>query len=202
MEYFNRQKEKIKAWYRDLPEKKRYIELITAILSIPVLVTVILLNLGNLSKNNSGTKTNKEITPIKIEIKTGDVSPTKIGGDTQVPTILPVSPSAYECKKTVGPVEISSPKQGETIINDPVCVLLDYKKGEYCAYVWSYRINDSRWSEFTDKNICLYNLSSGEKKLEVKVKSIASGDEVILRREFVYNYPDLSPSISTNSASF
>lgn len=189
-------KEKIKNWYRGLPDKKKYIELVTAILSVPVLITVILLNLGNLSKNKdtekfSPTPAKKEeaVTPIQIEIKTNESTPS---------SGLPVT--STDCKKEVGPIEIVSPEEGQRITSDPVCLDLSYKKGEYCAYVWSYRINGGSWSDYTDKNICLYNLSSGDKKLEVRVKSIASGDEVILKRNFIYENPNPSPTTATISA--
>jgi len=194
MEAINNLKNKIKAWYRDLPDKKKHFELLTAILSVPVLITVILLNLGSLSKNKNSNITptpgkTEKVTPIQIEIKTNEITPNQ-----KLPTTI-------ECKKEVGPVEIVSPEENQTINDGPVCIDLSYKKGEYCAYVWSYRINGGAWSDYTDKNICLYNLSTGDKKLEVRVKSIVSGDEIILKRNFIYKISNPSPSVSTNSAS-
>ena len=187
MEAINNLKTKVKTWYRELPDKKRYFELLTAVLSIPVLITVILLNLGSLRKEKNG---NLSPTPIKTE----RVTPIQI-------EITTIQPTAGECKKEVGPVEIVSPEENETVNDEPVCIDLSYKKGEYCAYVWSYRINGSSWSDYTDKNICLYNLPSGEKRLEVRVKSIASGDEKVLRKNFIYQNPNPSPTIATSSAS-
>lgn len=189
-------RDKIKNWYKGLPDKKKYIEFLTAILSVPVLITVIMLNLGNLSKNKETDKVsptpvkNEKITPIQIEIKTNEAT----SGQQLVPT-------SADCKKEVGPVEIISPEENQVITADPVCIDLSYKKGEYCAYVWSYRINSSNWSDYTDKNICLYNMTSGDKRLEVRVKSIASGDEIVLKRNFIYQNPNLSPTTATASAS-
>ena len=45
--------EKIKKWYRAMPDKKRYIEFITALLTIPVLLTVLITNLSNIRQNNN-----------------------------------------------------------------------------------------------------------------------------------------------------
>ena len=45
--------EKIKKWYRNLPDKKRYLEFITALLTIPVLLTVLWSNLNNLQQKGA-----------------------------------------------------------------------------------------------------------------------------------------------------
>lgn len=55
------------AWFRRQPDKKRLIEFITALLSVPVMITVILINLNNLNQNKSTTK-ETQITPIQIVI--------------------------------------------------------------------------------------------------------------------------------------
>ena len=45
--------EKTKRWYRALPDKKRYLEFITALLTIPVLLTVAISNVMNLRQNKA-----------------------------------------------------------------------------------------------------------------------------------------------------
>lgn len=173
--------DKTKNWYKDLPEKKKYVELLTAVLTVPVLVTVIIGNLNNL--NNKNKEAQKEQT--KVEKQTVYVIPTDKKETT--PTLSAnVKGTSVECKKQVGPVEITNPDEGEMVMKNPVCIDISYKTGEYCSVAWSYRINGGSWSDYTDKSVCLYNLPAGNKNLELKVKSIASDDEVVLKRNFIY----------------
>ncbi len=190
MKAINDLKDKIKKWYRALPDKKKYIEFFTAFLSVPVLITVILINLGNLNQNKNKQTTSPVSTPIQIEIKTPTLPPL-------VSSTPSLTPTSSECKKEVGPVSIESPDEGETVTNNPVCIEISYKIGEYCAVAWSYKINNSSWSSYTDKDICLYNLTDGNKALKLKVKSIASTDEKTLERNFIY---DSESSTASNSA--
>lgn len=197
MKKINELKEKIKKWYRALPDKKRYVEFLTAILSVPVLVTVILINLGNLNQNKSKTTTGATATPIQIELKTPTMADRPKMSPPQEQNSTPtVTPTSSDCKKEVGPVSITSPKEGETISDSPLCIEVSYEIGEYCAVAWSYKINNSAWSSYTDKDICLYNLTSGEKTLKLKVKSIASSDEETLERNFIYTNEESSASSS------
>jgi len=52
--------EKAKTWYRAIPEKKRYLEFVTALLSIPVLITVIISNVSNLNRNKEAASTTNQ----------------------------------------------------------------------------------------------------------------------------------------------
>jgi len=193
-------KEKFKKWYRALPDKKKYIEFFTAFLSVPVLITVILINLGNLNQNKKTQSTVQTTsTPVQIEIKTptGADRP-KMSLPPQITITPTLTPTSSDCKKEVGPVSIQSPEENETVTSNPVCIEISYKIGEYCAVAWSYKINDGSWSSYTDKDICLYNLTNGSKILKLKVKSIASTDEETLERNFTYNGES---STATSSAS-
>ncbi len=168
--------ERFKKWYRGLPEQKRYFEFIGAVLAIPVLLTVLLLNLGSLKKEEpKPTPAPKEEIKVIIPTQEKETSPPPAGG-----------PTSASCKKEVGPVEISSPTENQTLTEEPVCFNIEYKDESYCSVVWSYRVDNSSWSEFTDKSICLYNLSSGDHKFELRVKSTASSDEVQLVRNFTF----------------
>lgn len=170
--------EKIKVWYRELPDKKKYIEFVTALLSVPVLLSVLLINLSNLNKKNEPmpTPTPKE----KVIVVTSPVNPTISVSPTLTPTSIP------ECKKEVGPVKINRPAENELVTTDKVCIDIGYKTGEYCSVVWSYRMDSADWSGFTEKEICIQNLTPGPKELEVRVKSSQSDDEVTLIRNFYY----------------
>lgn len=169
---------KIKNWYRELPDKKKYFEVIGAMLSVPVLLTVLLLNLSNLNsnkKNNTPTPAPTE----KIVIVTNPVSPVA----SESPTMTPTTP---ECKKEVGPVKIMTPSESQLVNSNPVCFNISYQVGDYCSVTYSYRIDKSDWSDYTDKQICLYNLDPGPKTLELRVKSSQSDDEITLIRNFYY----------------
>ncbi|MBI2051569.1 hypothetical protein HYT33_02285 [Candidatus Roizmanbacteria bacterium] len=181
--------ERIKKWYEKLPDKKRYVELVTALLSVPVLITVLLLNVGNLK----GKK---------------DDQPQKQGGQTVNVTVVPrdekgdkLSPTPQQCKKEVGPVDIVYPKENQTVTDTPLCIDISHKSAEYCSVVWSYKIDNGQWSSDSDKEFCFYNLPSGEHKLQLKVKSTVSKDEVLLERKFIYQgTPTPSPTSATDSA--
>lgn len=193
--------EQIKKWYQNLPEKKKYIEFFSAILSLPVLITVIMLNLNNLNNINKKTDLPQPSPTIPVVV-VENKSPTIQSQIT--PTETPIVASTPEaCKKEIGPIEIISPQENEIITSDPVDIDIVYNKSVYCSVVWSYRIDGGNWSDYTDKSISLYNLTPGNKKLEVRVKSIASGDEIILRKSFTYQ-PVVSlpePTISTATSS-
>lgn len=183
--------EKMRTWYRGLPDKKRYVEFITALLTVPVLLTVLISNIANI---NSNKKQEEKVTP------TVAVSPTeKVVTITEriiekeataTPTFTPTPTVPKECKKEVGPVRITTPSEGQLMSNNPVCIKISYSDGDYCSVVWSYKIDKGDWSDYTDREICLYNLDPGPKTLELKVKSSQSDDEVSLIRNFYYKTKD------------
>ena len=202
--------DRIKNWYHGIPEKKRWIDMVTALLTIPVLLTVIITNLGNLKKNdNKDAKETPQPTIERIIIRDSD-------GPAASPTQSPVkenqniannSTPAPLCKAEPIPYEIAFPREGDKISIDPVCVSLrQIQNDNYCSSVWAYRINESSWSTYSDDPICLYNMASGPIKLEISVKSTVSGDEKISVRNFIYQNgsipiptPTLSPVPSVTS---
>lgn len=185
--------ERIKKWYRGLPDKKRYLEFITAFLTIPVLLTVLLNNVSNIQKqsNLTPTPTNTSI-PMTISppIPTREIL-------SNTPSSTPAQETA--CKKEVGPMDILYPNDQDQVSGNPICIELSKQQSNYCSAVWSYRLNGGAWSNYTDRAICMYGLSSGTKKLELRIKSIVSGDELILTRIFtVIN--DATPTPASQSA--
>src|SRR3990167_11481073 len=56
----------VKNWYKKLPDRKPWIDLATAVLTIPVLVTVIIINIGNLKRDGNAINTTKPLTPLTI----------------------------------------------------------------------------------------------------------------------------------------
>ena len=167
--------QKFKKWYKNLPESKKYIEFFSAILGVPVLLTVLILNYNNLQGNKeekaSPTPAPNIVTVIPVT-EDIDASPT--------PTSVP------QCKKEVGPIEITSPTEDQTVTQSPVCFAIEYSDNSYCSVVWAYRIDNGSWSDFTDKSVCLYNLTNGQHKFKLNVKSVASSDQTNLVRNFNY----------------
>ncbi len=178
--------DKIKRFIRSisqLPDKKKYIEFITAILSIPVLLSVILLNYTNLQNQKKPVDEKTEPSPAVITIIQD-----RNNDDSDTNTVSEPTDTNTTCIDEVGPVTIVSPEAGETIRDNPLSIIVSQNDtaNEYCAIVWSYRINGGSWSNFDDRDISIYNMESGEKKLDVRFKSLISGDEERISRTFYY----------------
>lgn len=187
--------ERLRKWYRALPDKKQYLEVITAFLTIPVLLTVLLSNVSNLQ--NQKRTALPTPTPVieKITVTPVQTTPTP----TVTPTVSP-TPNA-QCVKEVGPIDISYPTQGATITGDPVCLTITRSGSNYCSVLWSYSINGSMWSAYTDGTICMYGLAPGVKNLQLRVESAVSSDSTVLQRTFtVAGNPSPTPTIATSSA--
>ena len=188
--------EKIRYWYRSLPDKKRYVEFVTALLTIPVLVTVLISNVGRIQED----KKPKEITPSpanseKIIIITQKENiekpeePTPTSSVSLTPTQTP-----KECKKEVGPVKITSPEEEQVVDKEPVCVNIDYTVGDFCAVAWSYKLDTNNWSDYSSSPFCFSNLVSGKHELDLRIQSVVSKDELILERNFYYKTKETPPT--------
>jgi hypothetical protein len=170
--------------YRHLPEKKQYVEFFTALLTVPVLITVLALNLNNLKTTNK-----KPTTQNTTVNSSSNNTPEKIYISAPTSAAVPVntiSVTEAPCKPGIGSISIDSPQEGDTVSDNPVSIDISYKTNGYCQVVWSYRINGGGWSDYDDKSIALYNLPQGNIKLDLRVKSIVSDDQKTLTRNFVY----------------
>lgn len=167
-------KEKAVKIARKLPNGKAYLEVITAALTIPVLLTVIILNFSNLNNNKKSTPS-----------PTPSVSEKVIYVPGQEKNIVTPT-SSQNCKKEIGPVKISFPLEGETVSDNPVYFTIDYNDKDYCAVIWSYRVNGGSWSNYTSNNPVIYNLPNGDVKFELKVQSTVIQKEINLVRNFIY----------------
>lgn len=165
--------------------QKVHFDYIAGLLSIPVLATAIILNIGNLTSKNQP----QPVVPTPAE-RVIFVS------EKPAAQTSPVATSAV-CKKSIGPIEISSPLEGESVKDNPVCITIDYQDEDYCSVVWSYRINEGTWSEYNSNSPCLYNVPNGSVKFELRVKSTVSSDTKNLTRTF--NYSGGSSPTSTPS---
>jgi hypothetical protein len=176
-----RQKKNWLQKFLGLHEHKKHIEFFTALLSIPVLITVIILNLNSLHNLNKDAK------PTDAPKQQGGffsapIQKARPSTSALNPTTTPSAP----CKKELGPISIDTPEEGDTVTDNPVAINISYDDQTYCTAVWSYRINGSSWSEYDDKSIALYNLPSGKIKLDLKIKSLSSKEEDTLTRNFTY----------------
>ncbi|CAN5125858.1 hypothetical protein BH09PAT2_BH09PAT2_05530 [soil metagenome] len=162
------------------PNKKHYVEFVTALLSIPVLLTVVYMNYLSIQEK----RVKDAITPTPAPTQQVVTIVREKTVDRE-PTTAPVKPSA-ECTPGIGPITINNPEEGSTVSDNPVRIEIQYDQGEYCAVVWSYRINGSTWSDYDDNDFVIYNMPSGQKKLELRVKSIVSGKSQNIERNFVY----------------
>jgi len=171
--------------YRKIPDRKVYIEFITAILSIPVLLTVIILNFNTLF----GQKAKTPVTPTEKIYITSPAEKNTTNISTQ------------PCTPGIGFIDIASPVEGETVTDNPVSVSINYDKNGYCEVVWSYRINNGKWSDYDDKSIALYNPPQGAIKFDLRVKSIVNSDTDSLTRNFIYRGTSIINSpVSSSSA--
>ena len=191
--YIHKSTEKIKRWYRALPDKKRYLEFITALLTIPVLLTVLLNNVSSFQKQNVQTPT-----PVITQAIMSTATPLPL--KETISTTQTVTPTqTVECIKEVGPMEILYPTEQDAVSGNPICIEISKQRPNYCSVVWSYRINGGGWSNYTDRTICMYGLSPGVKNMELRIKSIVSGDELILKRSFTVP-GEASPTPATTSS--
>ncbi|MCX6732227.1 MAG: hypothetical protein NTV98_01660 [Candidatus Roizmanbacteria bacterium] len=169
------------------------------------MLTVIIINLNNLNNANKKQTATDKTAPIQVVI-TGEkpnIPPINQPQTALSPTSTPPSPTPGSCIREVGPVSILSPRENEVVVKDPICITLATESA-YCSVMWSYKLDNGSWSDYTDKNICLHNLTNGNRTIQLKIKSTSSSDEVTLQRSFVYQGntdPTATPTASS-SASF
>lgn len=173
---------RIQKWYVTLPDKKRYFELLTAVLSIPMILTVILVNMNTINKSKESSTPTPTSAPIQIVVEnpasgSSNINPPKIN-------ITP-TPTSTACKKDIGEIEILSPQEGEIITTDNVCINIS-TDSKYCPITWSYKLDNGNWSDYNNNDICLYNLTAGKKDLQIKIKSTVVDKTITLERNFTY----------------
>ncbi len=184
-----------------LPDKKHHLDFVAALLTIPVLLSVIILNYTNLNNmqklKTTPTPTNAPVTLLPNKQQIIVVPQNAIQQATPSAT-----PPPQSCQKDIGPVTISYPSEGQTVSDNPLCVNISYDNLNYCSVVWSYRINNGQWSDFNSNNPCIYNLPNGSVKFDLRIQSTVIQKEVDLTRNFTYDGNSLAtPTPATSSAS-
>ncbi|MDA1316845.1 MAG: hypothetical protein O3B87_02355 [bacterium] len=195
----------IRNWFKDLPKKKKYIEVITASLSIPVLLSVVLVNyLSIQDKRSDTTPTPTQTAGQTVITVVRDPDPTSPSPTASQGQITQTPTNTKECTREIGPIAILSPQEGSIVNSNPLTIDVDYNQGEYCSVVWRYRINGASWSDFGDDDIVIYNLPSGQKSIELEVKSIVANVSKTVTRTFSYTniqeVPTATPTIRTEQA--
>lgn len=183
---------KFKKWLAGLHGKKHHLDLIIALLTIPVLLTVIISNLINFQKSSKNSAQPTPPQAQKIIIQAPTAVPQKIQPVKNA--VVPIS----NCKKVVGPISISFPAEGQTVSDNPVCITIKYDDPNYCSVVWSYRINGGSWSDYSSNSVCFNNLSNGNTRFDLRVQSTVSQDQTSISRSF--NYQSDSGNVASSSA--
>lgn len=190
-----------------LYDKKPLIEFVVAILSIPSIILLVILNYNTLQNLNN--KPQPTPTPLVIN----NTQPAATTTNTTIPNFFTVPithtprpteiPSAPQqpCNKSLGPVSITYPSEGSTVNTNPAEIDISYDNSTYCGAVWAYSINGSSWSDYNNNSVALYNLPNGEVTFQLRVKSITSSDSTTLTRHFTYTGQSTAPVPTTASSS-
>jgi len=172
--------------------RKMHLDYLAGLLTLPVLLTAIILNLNNLNRTPAPAATKPTMTSApQIIVVPGNNS-------SNQSSAAAASPTPQACQKVVGPVVISSPTEGQNVRDNPVCISISYPNTNYCPVVWSYSINNgASWSAYSTDTPCLYNLPNGNIQFQLRVNSTVSSDTTALTRDFTYtgaNNPVTSPT--------
>ncbi len=174
---------KTKRLIKLLPEHKHYLDVVIALLSIPVLVTAVILNYNNLQPKK--TSTASPTPPVVVVHSNPEVIvPTQPVQFVTQP--MAQQPTSATCTNGIGPLDISYPQEGQQVSDSPLCIQIDYNAGNYCQVVWRYRINSGTWSDYGNNSVCLYTLPNGQNTFQLQVKSLSSSSTQTLTRTFVY----------------
>jgi hypothetical protein len=185
--------------------KKPLLEFVVAVLTVPSLILVLILNYNTIKNLNAAKATP---TPVSASnaTNTGNGSTASAPNFftepvTRTPKPTSSSVSQTPCNKSLGPVNITSPNEGDTISSNPVEVDISYDDSTYCSAVWSYSVNGSSWSPYGDNSVALYNLPNGPVSFQLQVRSLTSSDQTTLTRNFIYNGQSTAPAPTSASSS-
>jgi len=180
---FTRTKEKTKAVVHKLHRAKPHLDYIAALLTIPVLITAIIINVTNLNKSSH--------TPTPTPASSG------VYGNTSIQTIkvssTPQPTDKPDCIPGIGSISIDSPQTGATVSDNPICINISYLSQNHCGIVWAYRINNGPLSDYSNNSVCLYNVPPGQVTFSLNVKSLVNTDTKSVSVSF-QNAPLVTPT--------
>ena len=192
--------EKTKEIIKKLPEHKPKLDFLAAVLTVPVLITVLILNLSNLNKKNLPTTITPTVTQApspatSIQTTTKEVPIIIVSSPTPAPTSNPNT-----CKQEIGPLTIEYPQENQTVSDNTVCININYHGDGYCPVTWSYKLNNGSWSDYSNNSVCISNLQQGQNTFLLQVKSTPTGDTQVFTRHFIYNPANMNTPTPTQSA--
>ncbi len=187
-------KKKIEKLY----EKKPIVEFIVAVLSVPSILLLLLLNFKSLTNPANAKPTPTPTNAISVPGSNSNFFSRPVIREPN--TTTSTSDTQTPCVKGLGPVNITAPNEGDTVTSNPVEVDIDYDNSTYCSAVWAYSINGSNWSDYNNNSVALYNLPNGPIKFQLRVKSITNSDTTTLTRNFTYTGSTNSPPNASDSA--
>jgi hypothetical protein len=185
---------------KKLIDKKPHLEFIGSLLTIPFLISVLILNYNSI-KNLNNAKLTPTPAPNNTSMGHGGFFSAPIGSNLPKATADPAASQA-PCQKGLGSVSITSPDEGDNVNSNPVEVDIAYDDSTHCGAAWSYRINGGDWSGYDDRSVALYNLPNGNIKFDLRVKSIVGPETTSLTRNFVYtgSNSNVVPTTASSSA--
>lgn len=185
--------EKTKQIIKKLPEHKPKLDFLAAVLTVPVLITVLILNLNNLGKKTTNTTTTP--TPAAmVTTTTREVPIIIVSSPTPAPTSNPNT-----CKQEIGPLTIAYPSENQTVNDSTVCINITYQGDGYCPVTWSYKLNNGSWSDYSNNSVCISNLQQGQNTFLLQVKSTPTGETQVFTRHFSYNPNNMNTPTPTQS---
>jgi hypothetical protein len=180
-----------------LYEKKPIIEFIVAVLSIPSILLLLLLNLKALTNNSNAKLTPTPTGSISVPGTNNSFFSRPVTREPKT-TLLP-NESQAPCIKGLGPVSITAPNEGDIVSSNPVEVDIAYDDSKYCSAVWSYSINGSNWSDYNNTSVALYNLPNGPIRFQLRIKSLTNSDSTTLTKNFTYEGQSTAPNSASGS---
>lgn len=167
-----------------LHKAKPHLDYIAALLTIPVLITAIIINVTNLQ--------NKKPSPTPTPSAHG-ASYGNTGIQTVKVTSSPVPTDTPNCIPGIGNISIDSPQNGAIVSTNPICINISYLSQNHCGVIWAYKINNGPLSDYSNNSVCLYNVPAGVVTFNLQVKSLVNSDMKSLGVTF-QNAPAVSPT--------
>jgi len=178
-------------------DKKKLIDLIIGFLTIPSLITILILNLNNLKESKTDTSDKTTSNQEKTIIIQNQPTASQSADNNNLPKPSPiVFPSPEEnCNPNSDSIQIVYPKENQTVHDNPFCISMKIDENDNsCPLEWAYSVNHKPLSAWSSEPICFYDLKNGEVNLKIVVKNKKSGLTKNYEVNFLYEYEEKSPA--------